>query len=433
MALTAEQQAMDFNPELQDVSRQRKLADLLMSQGMQQPQGQMISGYYVAPSWAQQLNPMANILAGQAVGSRADTEQAKLAEALRVQKGQALSTFQQLMAKPETRGQAMQFAASNRFLQPLAAKLAEGMKLSEGEKFVMPGMDGQSVEIASGGAKYRAPLHYDLGSYISVRDPNDPTKETQRLPKSMSPESAARLADEGIGGYGGGSSVSMGGARPTTIAPGSPILAKPPMQGTMPAAGVNPFADYNNSVVPPAGLPPKDARKYMAEANTPLTGDASARVQGGLDTIDAIDSYRKILTDYSKLSSLNPTQRANLEAAYYTMTLKSKEANKLGVLNGRDQEILEKLAPNPNDIKSLLVTNNVLSEQALKQRNLITGFTVNSYGEQRKKIPEYVINKIQPLKTEITPAQAGNIERPSMIDETTWGYMTPSEKALFKR
>jgi hypothetical protein len=88
MALTAEQQALDFNPELQDVSRQRKLADLLMSQGMQQPQGQMISGYYVAPSFTQQLNPLANILAGQAVGERADTKQTQMAELLRV-KGDA--------------------------------------------------------------------------------------------------------------------------------------------------------------------------------------------------------------------------------------------------------------------------------------------------------------------------------------------------------
>jgi hypothetical protein len=184
MALTAEQQALDFNPELQDVNRQRKLADLLMAQGMQQPQGQMISGYYVAPSFAQQLNPMANMLAGQTIGNRADTEQAKLAEVLRAQKGEALSTFQQLMAKPETRGQAMQYAASNRFLQPLAAKLAEGMKLAEGEKFVMPGMDGQSVEVASGGAKYRAPLQIDTGTAIEIRDPNDPTKVLQRLPKT---------------------------------------------------------------------------------------------------------------------------------------------------------------------------------------------------------------------------------------------------------
>jgi hypothetical protein len=43
----------------------------------------MISGRYVAPSWTQQLNPIANILAGQAIGGRADTEQAKMAETLR--------------------------------------------------------------------------------------------------------------------------------------------------------------------------------------------------------------------------------------------------------------------------------------------------------------------------------------------------------------
>jgi hypothetical protein len=86
MALTPEQQALDFNPELQDVSRQQKLAELLMAKGAQsQPQGQMISGYYVAPSWSQQLNPMANLIAGQAVGERADTKQAELAVALRTQ------------------------------------------------------------------------------------------------------------------------------------------------------------------------------------------------------------------------------------------------------------------------------------------------------------------------------------------------------------
>jgi len=184
--MTPEQQALDYNPELQDVSRQRKLAELLMAQGMQQPQGQMISGHYVAPSFTQQLNPMANILAGQAIGGRADTEQAKLADTLRTQKGQALSTFQQLMSKPETRGQAMQYAASNRFLQPLAAKLAEGMKLGEGEKFVIPGMDGQSVEMASGGAKYHAPISVDTGNSTVLLDPITKQKIAE-YPKAHQP------------------------------------------------------------------------------------------------------------------------------------------------------------------------------------------------------------------------------------------------------
>jgi hypothetical protein len=92
---SAEQEALTFNPELQDVSRQRKLAELLMASGLQQPQGQMISGRYVAPSWTQMLNPMANILAGQAIGERADTEQLKIAQAL---KQQQMSEVENIMS-----------------------------------------------------------------------------------------------------------------------------------------------------------------------------------------------------------------------------------------------------------------------------------------------------------------------------------------------
>jgi hypothetical protein len=187
MALTPEQEILGVSPEVSDLSRQKKIAELLMSQGLDQPQGQMISGYYVAPSWAQQLNPLFKSIVGTESAKSADKKELELAAALRGQKGEALTKFQQLMANPETRGQAMQFAANNQFLQPLAAKLAEGMKLSEGEKFVMPGMDGQSVEVASGGQKYRAPLQIDTGTSIEIRDPNDPTKIIARMPKSQMP------------------------------------------------------------------------------------------------------------------------------------------------------------------------------------------------------------------------------------------------------
>ena len=112
MALTPEQQALDFNPELQDVSRQRKLADLLMSQGMQQPQGQMISGHYVAPSFTQQLNPIANILAGQAVGERADTKQQELAIALRGKKLEVQKAIEQKINSGDLKG-ALAIASQN--------------------------------------------------------------------------------------------------------------------------------------------------------------------------------------------------------------------------------------------------------------------------------------------------------------------------------
>jgi len=68
----------------QALTRQQQMATLLMQQGMQnQPQGQMVSGRYVPTSFFQNLVPLANIAASKYVGEKADTEQAKLAAAIR--------------------------------------------------------------------------------------------------------------------------------------------------------------------------------------------------------------------------------------------------------------------------------------------------------------------------------------------------------------
>lgn len=73
----------------QALTRQQQMATLLMQQGQQQPQGQMVSGRYVPTSFFQNLVPLANIAASQYVGNKADTEQAKLAQAIRQNKSQA--------------------------------------------------------------------------------------------------------------------------------------------------------------------------------------------------------------------------------------------------------------------------------------------------------------------------------------------------------
>jgi hypothetical protein len=71
------------NPEYADISRQRKLAEMLTLKAFEQPQGNMVSGRYVAPSFTQQLAPLISGIAGQAMGSRLDEKQLKLVEALR--------------------------------------------------------------------------------------------------------------------------------------------------------------------------------------------------------------------------------------------------------------------------------------------------------------------------------------------------------------
>jgi hypothetical protein len=189
MADLTEQQLLSQDPEVLGLQRQRQLANLLTGQAFNAPQGQMISGHYVKPSGLQQALPIINAAIGGLTNANLDTKQTELAAALRQQKGEAISKFQTLMSNPATRGQAMQFAASNQYLQPIAAELMKPQKLGEGENLVMPSMGGgEPVNLASGGQKYHAPISVDAGTYIELRDPRDPTKVLQRIPKSQMPQ-----------------------------------------------------------------------------------------------------------------------------------------------------------------------------------------------------------------------------------------------------
>lgn len=74
-------------PELfaqqQALNRQQQMAAMLMQQGTQQPQGQMVSGRYVPTSFFQNLQPVANMLTGAYLAKQGDTKAAALAEELR--------------------------------------------------------------------------------------------------------------------------------------------------------------------------------------------------------------------------------------------------------------------------------------------------------------------------------------------------------------
>lgn len=63
----------------QALTRQQQLANLLTQQGLQQPQGQMVSGRYVAPSFFQYAAPLAQLYAGKGIGEKAEKEQLDLA------------------------------------------------------------------------------------------------------------------------------------------------------------------------------------------------------------------------------------------------------------------------------------------------------------------------------------------------------------------
>jgi hypothetical protein len=70
-----------YAAEAQDLARAQRMAQLLSSQQM--PEGQMISGRFVAPSWTQQLAGLVNAGTGAYFANQAEDKQLKLAEKLR--------------------------------------------------------------------------------------------------------------------------------------------------------------------------------------------------------------------------------------------------------------------------------------------------------------------------------------------------------------
>ena len=189
----SDQELLGYNPESKDIDRKRKLAELLMARGMQQPQGQMISGRYVAPSFTQNLSSLFDAYQGNKIGEEQDQRQLALAEQLRKQEGQDLSKFYELQyggkqipaqaqAGPMPDGgnipigtttsepnpqAAFQMAAQSRspMVRAQLAEMLKEKKVGEGETITrLNPMTGKIETVAKGAEKYRAPTSVDMGT-----------------------------------------------------------------------------------------------------------------------------------------------------------------------------------------------------------------------------------------------------------------------------
>jgi hypothetical protein len=221
-AFLQDQQILGQTPETADLSRQRRIAEMLMAGSMEQPQGQMVSGRYVAPSWTQQLAPLAKAAMGTSLSQSLDAKQAKLAEALRGKQAQQIEQYGEL--EKTDKAAALRFALStdNPILRDIAKEQLKGIKLGEGEVFTRPSLSGGTTEM-KGGAKYRAPIQIDTGTSIEVRDPLDPTKVLQTIPKSRMP-TAGQVVETANGPM--LVNTLTGAAQPIMGAGGQPIAPK---------------------------------------------------------------------------------------------------------------------------------------------------------------------------------------------------------------
>jgi hypothetical protein len=135
--------------------RNQKMSEMLLQKGIEQPQGQMISGHYVAPSIFQNLAGLANTYMGQRGLEKADQAQIDLAKAIRAQHTDELNQFNQLL--PTKPMEAYSFAAQayNPKLQEIGLKkmIPQEFDLPEGARRIQVMPDGTVKEIATGGEK----------------------------------------------------------------------------------------------------------------------------------------------------------------------------------------------------------------------------------------------------------------------------------------
>ena len=83
MALTPEQITNPIQPEIAGLERQRQMAQLLLKQGLETPQGQMISGRFVGASPWEYIGGLAQQYMANKRLNEADAKQLELAEKIR--------------------------------------------------------------------------------------------------------------------------------------------------------------------------------------------------------------------------------------------------------------------------------------------------------------------------------------------------------------
>jgi len=175
-AYLTDQQVLGQTPETADLARQRKIAELLMTQATEQPQGQMISGHYVAPSWSQQIAPLAKAAIGTGLSQSLDEKQVKLAEALRGKQAQQIEQYGELEKTDKTAALRFALSTDNPILRDIAKEELKGIKLAEGEIYTRQSLGGGTTEMKGGEKKTTDQRDYELaksqgfpGSFIEFQ------------------------------------------------------------------------------------------------------------------------------------------------------------------------------------------------------------------------------------------------------------------------
>jgi hypothetical protein len=324
--------------EQQALNRQQQMAQLLMAQGMQQPQGQMVSGRYVAPSFFQNVLPLAQMYAGTRMAEKGDKRALDLAEQLRKGKEQETQAIMEQLKPRDVQTQ-------------MAGPYTGNVPMPVATQTLPPDL--------------QAATNLALQSRFGAGKELLPTLINRALPEPV---------------------------KPTNDMQNFEFAKAQGFKGS--------FNDYKNQITPyqqaQLGM---DREKLDFEksksAVKPLPEGLNKQVTGSINLSDAITDYQSKIKNFGVKDFANPDKRAEMGNAYNNMMLQAKEAYNLGVLNGPDYDILQKVVRDPTNPSSLLFRNEALDKQAESLRSTAQNIVKTAYMSQGREVPADVANKFK--------------------------------------
>jgi hypothetical protein len=408
----------------QQLNRQQQMAQMLMQQGTQQPQGQMVSGRYVQPNIFAQLAPLAQLYAGQTIAERGDQKALDLAKQLRQQYADEMQNYIKIqrgteavpektteMAGPYGQGVGQDGAnvpMPTAYMPAQAAVAPDPMRANlYGSGAYNPVLQQMSAKKLLEGPKYKEITQYNdkTGNTETYRyDENSPNpRETLQFlgisKPAISPEAQIRFGDEGIGippqFRGGGVPAGQPQGQPTGMPAAAPVGA--------PTVASSQVYDPFKTPPVPLGLSGKQAREWKSDQAKPLTGEDAKQVTGAINYQKALLDVQGLFDKYKGAELLQPNVRAELQSAVENARLQGKEANRLGALTGPDYGILEKIIADPTAFDAFLKDRTTINKLYNNQR-LFTGEIIKTnYRAAQKAVPENLREFVDIKAKELTP------------------------------
>jgi len=381
--------------EQQQIARQQRMAELLMQQGQQTPQGQMVSGRYVAPNFFQYAAPLLQGYLGKKELGKVEERQLDMAKRLREQGVQE----------------------TQRLMNLIGGRTATPEQVTE-----MAGPFGEGV--GQGNTNIPMPVATMAAQPAIEANPRLALAEALNM---QSPQARALLP------------TILERAMPKPVTP-TPDIQNFEFAKTQGFKGS--FTDFKNQITPYQQAQLNfDREKFEFEKSKattkPLPEGLNKQVTGAVNLTDAISDYQSKIKGFGVKDFANPDKRAEMGNLYNNMMLQAKEAYNLGVLNGPDYDILQKVVKDPTNVSSLAFSNTALSKQADSLRKTSSDIVKNAYLSQGREVPAEIsakfVKKEEPKTEKKSVKEQLSLSKvPAGVDPKVWNVMTPEERALFK-